>query len=103
MGVFVGVFNQRPAIFHVDINAVFAALVGDLESDRVDAAAVAEREMARGLRTGIEVLVEPSSRRTIDAAGFPFDLDDIFIVTGFVRSDAELLRPQQNVARGLQA
>ena len=45
--VFVGIFDQGAAFFHVDINAVFAALVGDLEADRVNSAAVAEREMAR--------------------------------------------------------
>ena len=45
--VFVGVFEQGAAFFDVDINAVFAALVGDLEADRMNSAAVAESEMAR--------------------------------------------------------
>jgi len=49
--VLVGVFYQRAAPFDVDIDSVFAALVGNLKADGVNPAAVADREVARGLRT----------------------------------------------------
>src|SRR5688500_10238854 len=103
MRVFVGVLDQSAAFFYVDVNAVLAALVGDLESDRVDAAAVAEREMARRLRAGIEMLVKPAPRRAVNAARFPFYLDDVFSMAGFVGSNAQLFRPQQHIAGRLQA
>src|SRR5882724_1901165 len=91
--VFVGIFDQGAAFFHVDINAVLTALVGDLETARVKPAAVAQREMARRLGAGVEMLMKPAARRAIDAARFPFYLDDIFVVPGFVGPGAELLRP----------
>ena len=47
IGIFVGVFDQRAALLDFDINSVFAAFVGDLKADRMDAAAVAQRQVAR--------------------------------------------------------
>ena len=101
--IFIGILDQRAAFFYVDINAVLAALVGDLEADRVNSAAVAEREMARRFGAGIEMLMKPAARRTIDAAGFPFNFDDFVAAAGFVRLSAEFLRPEENVTRRLQA
>ena len=72
--ILVGVLYQCAAALDVDIDAVFAALIGDLKANRVNPAAVADREMARGLRTGIEMLVEPSTGRAVDAAFSPFYL-----------------------------
>lgn len=34
-----GIFAQRAALLDVDVNTVFAPFVGDLESERIDAAA----------------------------------------------------------------
>ena len=33
IGIFVGVFDQRAALFDVDVDALFAAFVGDFETD----------------------------------------------------------------------
>ena len=41
--IFVGVLDQRAALLDVDVDAVFAAFVGDLEADGMDAAAIAQR------------------------------------------------------------
>ena len=59
--IFVGVFDQRAALFDVDVDAVFAAFVGDLETDRMNPAAVAQRQVARRLGAGAEVLVAMGS------------------------------------------
>src|SRR5713226_5006263 len=91
--IFVGVVNQRSAALHFDIDAVFAALIRNLEADGVKPAAVADGEMARGLRSGIEVLMEPSSRRTVDASRFPFHFHHFLTMTALVRPDSKLLRP----------
>src|SRR5262245_42587934 len=97
--VLVGVFYQRAAAFDVDIDPVFAALVGNLKADGVNPAAIADREVARGLRTGVEMLMEPSSGRTIDASLFPFHLYNPFATATTERFNSQLLRPEQNVAR----
>jgi hypothetical protein len=39
--------------------------------------------MARRLGAGVEVLMKPAAAGAVDAAGFPFDLDDIFGAPGF--------------------
>src|SRR5688572_11489454 len=69
----------------------------------MNAAAIAQRQMARRLVAGVEVLMKPAAAGAVDAAGFPFDLDDIFGAPGFKRMGARLLGPKEHIAGGLQA
>ena len=98
MRIFIGVFNQRAALFDVDVDAVFAAFVGDLETDGMDATAVTERQVTRGIGVGVEMLMEPAAAGAVDAAGFPFDLDHFIPMAVLEGVRARLFRPQQDIA-----
>src|SRR5262245_8913195 len=97
--IFVRILYQCAASFDIDVDAVFAALVGYLKADGVNPAAIADREVARGLRTGIEMLVEPPSGRTVNTSLLPFYFHDALATTASVRFNSQLLRPEQNVSR----
>src|SRR6185369_17841913 len=58
--------------------------------------------MACRLGAGVEMLVKPAVARTVDAAGFPFHLDDLIAATGLKRMRAEFFGPEKNIARRLQ-
>src|ERR1051325_2494729 len=97
--IFVGILDQRAAFFHVDVNAVLAALAGNLAADGIKLPAVPEREMARRLRTGVEMLMKPAPWRTVNAARLPLHFDDFITMAGFIGPRAEFLRPEKNVSR----
>src|SRR6516165_5110399 len=55
--------------------------------------------MARRLAAGIEVLVIPATRRTINATFLPVHFDDLVFVAAFVGPGSKLFRPEQYIAR----
>src|SRR5512144_221755 len=69
----------------------------------MDSAAVAHREMARRLFSGIEMLVKPVAGRAVNARLTPLDLDHFVLVSVRVRMNAPLLMPQQHVTDRLRA
>src|SRR5262249_17314963 len=100
--IFVSVLYQRTASLHVDVNAVLAPFVGNLKADRMNPAAIADRQVTRALGPGIEVLMKPTPWRTIDASLLPLNLYYFLFTAVLVGLDSGLLGPQQNIPRRLQ-
>ncbi len=67
-------------LLHSPEHIVVSFLIRHFESQRKETAAVADRQMAGKLFTGVEVLMKPIARRAIDAGFAPFDLDDLVLV-----------------------
>lgn len=76
-----GLFDQGARLFEVELDAFFAAFVGDLEADRVEATAVAQCQVAHSPGAGVEALVEQAAAGTIDPAGLPEHLNDFIART----------------------
>ena len=98
-GVFVFVLDQSAALLHVDVDAIFTPLIGNLKADRVKPAAVADRQMTRRCRSCIEMLMKPAAGRAIDASLFLFNLYYLIAAATLIGPGAELFVPQQNISR----
>jgi len=69
----------------------------------LEAAAEAQRQVARRFAPGIEVLMKPAARGTIDAPLFPSDLDDLVLLCAPVGPGSQLLVPEQDITGRLQS
>src|SRR3989338_4113473 len=86
--VFIFVVDQSAALFYVYVDPILAALGCNLEADRVEPAAEAQRQVARRLRAGIEVLMKPPAGRAVDAPLPPADLHHLIGLSAFIGSNA---------------
>src|SRR6185295_18348793 len=59
--------------------------------------------MACRFGPGVEVLMEPAAAGTIDAAGFPLHFNDLIVAPAREGMRAQFLRPEQDIAGGLQS
>ena len=77
--------NEGPEISRA---SVFAT---SLETERMNAAAIAHGEMARRLAACVEVLVKPVPARAVDTSLTPLDLDDFIFMALAVGVNAHCL------------
>jgi len=83
--IFLVVVDHRAAILQRCHDRVIVLFQARVKAGRINSAAHAQREMARRLAAGVEVLVIPAARRTINAAFLPVDYDDLVLVAALVR------------------
>src|SRR4051812_37645915 len=100
--IFILVRNHPAALFNASEYVIVGFLMGYFETERKEAAAIANGQMPCGFRSHIKVLVKPISRRAIDAALAPFDFDDLILMPVRVRMDAPLFVPEKHVTNRLQ-
>ena len=103
LGIFILVGNHPTAFFDASEYVVVGLLVRDLETQRMNSAPVTHRQVPCRLFAGIEMLMKPISRRTVDTCFAPFDLDDFLLAAIGVRVKSPLLVPEQNIAHRLRA
>src|SRR5262249_54109402 len=97
--IFLVVIDHRAAVLQRCHDRVIVFFQARVKTGGIDSATHAQREMAGWLAAGIEVLVIPTTRRTIDAAFLPVHFDDLVLVAALVRLGPKLLRPEQYVTR----
>src|SRR5262245_26468756 len=95
--IFLIVVDHRAAILQRCHDRVIVLFQARVKAGRIDSTAHAEREMARGLAAGIEVLVIPAARRTIDPAFLPVHFNDLVLMAALVRHGSKLLWPEQYI------
>src|SRR3990167_9437212 len=96
------IIDQRPTLLYRDEHPIVVALGCDGKTGWMDSAAKPNCQVPRGAVASIEVLVEPTSGRTIDPSLSPTQLHHLVAMSVLVGSQPKVLGPKEDIPLRLQ-
>src|SRR6185295_418897 len=92
--IFVFILEQSATVFYRHQHAFVMTFSGGGEAGRMNSAAESDRQLPGRLAADVEMLMEPTSRRAINAAVFPAHFDDAVTVPALIGPGSHILGPK---------